>query len=119
MWKKYGRQYVKEIEKTLVRKTEEESTKVRSICGEEKALFGPIYKACENVRRLKPVIIHCGKYKTLSSVMEPMVLIMNFFFYHRLNLHQFWEFGYQDEKLNTLTYPNIQQLDDLGVVVLS
>ena len=89
---------------------------VRSMCGEGKALFGPIYKACENVRCLKPVIIHCGKYKTLSSVMEPMVLIMNFFFYHRLNPHQFWEFGYQDEKLNTLPYPNIQQLDYLGVV---
>ena len=51
---------------------------------------------CENVRCLRPVIIHRGKYKNLSSVMEPMVLIMNFFFYHRLNLHQFGEFGGQD-----------------------
>lgn len=59
------------------------------MCGEGKALFGSIYKACENVRCLKPVIIHCEKYKNLSSVMEPMVLITNFFFYHRLYLHQF------------------------------
>lgn len=66
---------------------------VRNMCGAGKALVGPIYKACENVRCLKPVIIHCGKYVDLPGVTEPVVLIMNFFFYHKLNLHEFWKFG--------------------------
>lgn len=70
---------------------------------------------CENVRCLRPVIIHRGKYKNLSSVMEPMVLIMNFFSITDLISISLGKFGGQGLEVEYLDL-SIQQLDDLGVV---
>lgn len=46
----------------------------RNMCGAEKDLIGQIYKAYENIRCLKPVVIHCihqqGLWKAFESVMS-------------------------------------------------
>ena len=61
-----GKYMFKEIEKTLIQYKLKwnllrcVTTDVgKNICGIEKALVGQIYKACENVRYLKPIIINC------------------------------------------------------------
>lgn len=57
-----GKKILKRLRKHKCRATEVESVKTtdsgKKSVGAEKALVGQIYKACENVRCLKPMIIH-------------------------------------------------------------
>ena len=58
-----------------------------------KRFFGKIYKACENVECLNPMLIYCsihqkilcGKYLNLSCIIEPIALKVNFISSLRLN----------------------------------
>lgn len=68
--------------------------------GAGKDFIRQVYEAYENVRCLKPAVIHCivhqqlprRKYLNLSCVNEPLGSVLNFTFSCGLNHHQFHEF---------------------------
>jgi len=72
----------------------------RNMCGTKQGLVGQINKAVENSGGLKPLVIHCilhqqalcGKYLDLSSVLDPVISIVNYIRSHGLKHRQFRDF---------------------------
>ena len=69
------------------------------MCGAGNGRAGHMYKSCENVSRVKPLVIHCSiqqevlcrKYLNPSCVIEP-VSTVNFVSPRGLDRHSFPEF---------------------------
>ena len=72
----------------------------KNMCGTGKGLVGKIFKACEEAKCSKPLVIHCiihqqalcGKHLNLSCVIEPVVSAVNFIRSRGLNHRQFRAF---------------------------
>jgi len=71
-----------------------------NMCGTKKGLVGQINKAVENSGGLKPLVTHCilhqqalcGKYLDSSSVLDPVISIVNYIRSHGLKHRQFRDF---------------------------
>lgn len=48
------------------------------MCGAEKGLVAQIYKACENIRCLKLVVIHCSIYSSADTLQKMLESIMKY-----------------------------------------
>ena len=76
----------------------------KNMCGTQKGLVGQIYKACEELKCTKPMVIHCiihqqalcGKHLNLSCVIELVVSAVNFIRSRGLNHRQFRAFFIRD-----------------------
>lgn len=72
----------------------------KNMCGTGKGLVGQIFKACEEAKYNKPLVIHCiihqqvlcAKNLNLSCVIEVVLTVVNFIRSRGLNHRQFREF---------------------------
>jgi len=102
-----GENIFKEVEKTLTKYNLKwnqlkcvTTDGGKNMCGTGKGLVGNIYKACQNARSSKPMVIHCifhqqvlcGKYLNISCVLEPVMSTVNFIRSRGLNYCQFRDF---------------------------
>lgn len=102
-----GEDIFKEVEKTLTQYNLKwnqlkcvTTDGAKNMCGTGKGLVGQIFKACEEAKCTKPLVIHCiihqqvlcGKHLNLSCVIEVVVSVVNFIRSRGLNHRQFREF---------------------------
>jgi len=102
-----GEDIFKEVEETLIRYNLHwnqlkcvTTDGAKNISGRGKGLVGHIFKACEESKCSKPMVIHCiihqqalcGRYLNLLCVTEPVVSAINFIRSHGLRHRQFREF---------------------------